>query len=379
LQREKQLAQELKVGVFGLGKLGRSVLYQIQDQRWIKEVHAYSSLETFPHVIESKYGRDFLKELREQYSQEGQDSDSWKHGMVKALNEMPDFGKTTFHKRLETLVEDDLDVLVITAGEHLEDLTQYPERKQLLQGSLKKIKPLFSALAKKYEKNQEKIPLLVIESNPPEDLLSIGKYEYCYPPHKMTSLGADSCRYKTALLDQLRGVIQGDKIVEVSIKPEELIEYREFIGGLNLEDVELDVVGEHGNAFPLLSHCRLRGKKLEEIEPSFSKPELAYILRKDQAETGKKAMIAAGVFESDYKKTPAKVGEGLSDLAHFQERPRSSWICHLDEENAFLMWPTRIDFSNLSVHTNSDINVKNLDPEIREEIENQINIQNRIS
>ncbi len=350
LREKKCLVRPLSIGIIGLGKLGSGVLSGCQEDNWIKRIEAFSNLTAFRTFVGEKYPA-VAEQLQKEFGRK-----EWDYGSLDLLNEASCDRPTIYHNAFEKVIGANPDVLLITTGMRVGDLEHYPEREDLLRGTFPKVDPILRQL-------EDRKKLVFLESNPPGFFLRYGHERYGLDPSIITSISADNWRQKSELVRLL------NENPGTYIQPGTLEEYTISCSDLEISQVCLDIIGEHGYEFPLVDSCSVRDR---DLFPEFLMSDYNFVneLVTQARPKGKAAMVMAGIWGQNYIRTPISIRHALENIAHFQQ-PSSCWYCPMGDEpgplqGAFLQWPTKLDYNGEDVKLSREYEVviSRLQPQI---------------
>lgn len=302
----KKMQRALKIGIFGLGRLGRAVLKKTKESDCIEKIHVYTSFAKY--VQEAK-------------------------PMIIRLVGENNLEKVEFHDNLEEMVNADHDVLLITTGRHIADSEKVFSRDHEFEESMNKISQLVKYL-KQYQ------GMVISESNPVELILNELK-DSVQNNKRLTSISADSFRAKTMLFKGIK-----------------MIPPYYHLGSAN--DIFLEVMGKHGHSIPLFEECILKIKDpekeeqfvyryLKDIYPSVLSKYFRDRFSKRLDKIGERTMQASLFLKDSYEDTPHVIMQGLEDIAGYKKRLRPSFHCYFGEKQGFLIYPARMDYKNFEI------------------------------
>jgi hypothetical protein len=338
-----------RIGIVGLGKLGRGILFSLCEQNWVGQIHAYSA--SF-------------------------------HGNYSALENDLFFQqhKVFFHHTLEGLFSGEPTLLFITTGAHVEDFSRYNNRMELrarlYEEAIPHVRPVFEFIERTgYE------GLVCIMTNPTGDHLVAAKTIYDIPPNKLTSFPPDTRRAKGllwrcienyAMLCAYRIRISQELILEKSFSDLCRWEFvknpgNRTIKGIVLPEREKDlilrVVGDHGREIPLIDESLICGANkppvcLTQLDSIFGTDAFREGFMKTLHTIGHQLMQALEISKGSYYTAPevavstAGVVLGRERTELKQPLPESiyGWISDL---NCFLSVPAIVFGSSPRVELDS--------------------------
>lgn len=272
---ERQMSQDLSIGVVGLGRQGMGILDKTAREKYISNIFVNSAFV-------ERDGEGNYNPLLDSLDLSGKEREK-----IRGF-------------ALEELLEANPDVLIISTGEHDFDYGKCQgDRAKLTVELLKENMPKIDLILRTALEIQYK-GLVVLQPNPPGHFIRYAR-NMGFSSHQLTSFPPDTIRYIAELYERLKGA-----------HPE-----------LKEEDMKAMSIGEHmKGGTPVNSKCSVKGKPTIEVYPEFNNPKFQESVCKAAQGKGLDVMMSAENYGHDYRGVPERVKECLTDIAFFQKFSR---------------------------------------------------------